>query len=232
MGESAQLGCAVAALWLATACSGFGVSTTARTAGGEGDSGDQVAQTGTAPGMDEQGNGAEGAGTTTIDPPPETTGAESGGGKAESSEGGPACECLQDSLQGGWVSEGENLAPLLVELTGAVRIAATFAEPTFTVTTLDQEGQETTQAGVYASMPSEVEGIYTIVLEQSMPSAITVEGIYAIDTSTCPPRMTYEVVQTMPSVGAEPPTPQGGFGSTSNGPELTQHFVGIEDGCP
>lgn len=129
------------------------------------------------------------------------------------------------TIAGAWLSEGDNLAPILVQLVGAVRIDAVFTADTFTVTTLDDQGADTVQAGVYTSMPSGVGEIFEITLEQTSPSAVTVEGIYEIDNSVQPPVMRYEVVQTIPDVGAVPPTPQGGFGSTPNGSDLTQVYV-------
>jgi|GEM_PF-1992430 len=128
-------------------------------------------------------------------------------------------------LEGNWLSEGEDVAPLLVELTNAVSITATFTADTFTVWTTDGDGQEVNQTGVYTAEPSGVGEIYDILLEQTTPQAITVEGIYEIDNSVSPPIMRYEVVQTSPSVGAEPPTADKGFGGTNLGDDLTQIFV-------
>ncbi len=64
-----------------------------------------------------------------------------------------------------------------------------------------------------------------ITLEQSAPSVITSQGIYEIDNSVSPAILRYEVVQTSPSVGAQMPTPELGFGGTGLGADLTQVFV-------
>ena len=47
-----------------------------------------------------------------------------------------------------------------------------------------------------------------------MPQSATAEGMLQIDTTVTPARMEYEVVQTQPTNGLTPPTPEGGFGST------------------
>jgi hypothetical protein len=213
------------------ACSGSGVSTTARTTGDsigeasdggsaeeeEGDSApsdeseaDADADSGE-PGSSEAGDSADSADSA------DTTPAESDSGADTMQE--------EVGLQGAWLSEGENLAPLLVDLTHAVSIDATFGPDTFNVETVDDQGQMVTQLGVYTAEPSGVGNIYDIILEQNMPQAITVTGIYEVDNSVSPPIMRYEVVQTEPSVGAVPPTAEGGFGSTSFGDDLTQIFV-------
>ena len=63
-------------------------------------------------------------------------------------------------------------------------------------------------------MPSTVGNIIQIRCSQVMPSTAHAEGMYQIDTSQTPARMQYEVVQTQPTNGLQPPTPDKGFGST------------------
>lgn len=215
------------------ACSGSGVSTTARTTadsiGEASDGGASAEEEGDSAPSDESDADAD-ADADSGDP-----GSSGAGDSADSADSADTTPAESDSgadtmpeevgLQGAWLSEGENLAPLLVDLTHAVSIDATFGPDTFNVETVDDQGQMVTQLGVYTAEPSGVGNIYNIVLEQNMPQAITVTGIYEVDNTVSPPIMRYEVVQTEPSVGAVPPTAEGGFGSTSFGDDLTQIFV-------
>lgn len=221
---------------LTLACSGSGVSTTARTdSGGDDGSGDDL--------------GDDGAGTSS-DPADDGTPADDGGSDPSADDGGsdPSADGGSDpgddgtdptatgdgaddgppaevDLPGSWLSEGDLVAPLLVELTGAQSITAVFGDNTFTVTTIDDQGQEVVQAGVYTTTASGVGDIYDIVLEQSTPAAVTAEGIFEIDDTVSPAVLRYEIVQTEPSVGAIAPTAAGGFGSTSYGDDLTQIYL-------
>lgn len=129
------------------------------------------------------------------------------------------------TIVGSWLSEGKNVAPILVQLAGTASITATFEDAAYDVLTVDTDGQEVSFTGVYTVEESGVEGIMNITLEQSTPQTITSEGIYAIDNSTNPPTMRYEVVQTVPDVGAEAPSAELGFGGTNLGTDLTQVFV-------
>lgn len=214
------------------ACSGSGVSTTARTTTnaigetGDGDESDAEADDSdaeadddaeaSADAEDDDGSDTAMPSDTSGDPTDASASAET---NSDDTSAGPVM------LQGSWLSEGDNIAPLLVDLTGAVSITATFGENTFTVVTLDDEGQEVQQVGVFTATPSSNGEIFEIVLEQTMPAAVTVEGIYEVDNSAIPPILRYEVVQTEPSVGAIPPTAADGFGATSFGDDLTQVYV-------
>jgi hypothetical protein len=172
---------------------------------------------------DEDPSGSDESGDPSGDPSSDDSASDSG-----SDDDGPGTDSGDPgdvSLEGTWVSEGADIAPLLAELTGAQRIDASFTADTFTVMTLDAEGQMVEQTGVYSDGASGFGGIMEITLEQSTPTAVTAEGIYEVDTSVDPPILRYEIVQTMPSVGAVPPTAEGGFGSTAYGSDLTQIFV-------
>jgi hypothetical protein len=220
---------------LTAGCSGSGVSTTARTTGEteEGDVGNDDDDDGSGSADDDDGSAsaadddnsaseADDDGSTDggSDPTVADDDGSSGGDSSnpEDTGGEPA------TFEGVWLSEGEDIAPILVELTHAVSIHATFGEQSFTVVTVDEDGQEVQQLGVYTNEESGVGNIWNITLQQTMPSAITVEGIWEIDDSVSPAILRYEVVQTMPSVGAMAPTAEGGFGSTSYGADLTQVF--------
>ena len=205
----------IAALALVGACSGSGTSTTARD--------DMGADTDVA-GDDDDDDSTPGDDDDDDSMPDDDD-------DDDSSTDGPMGDDDDDddvqpaTLAGNWLSEGSDVAPLLVELTNAVSITATFTDDTFTVWTTDGDGQEVNQTGVYTAEPSGVGDIYNIILEQTTPQSITVSGIYEIDNSVSPAIMRYEVVQTSPSVGAQEPTADLGFGGTSYGDDLTQIFV-------
>jgi hypothetical protein len=124
---------------------------------------------------------------------------------------------MQSALQGHiWVSEGADVAPLLA---GApfnnVKITATFnADGSYDVLGIDKDNKMVPYQGSYTTVPSAVTGIITIKLMQSLPQSAVAEGMYQIDTTSTPPRMQYEVVQTQPTNGLQPPTADKGFGST------------------
>ena len=122
----------------------------------------------------------------------------------------------QQPIIGSWVSQGGDVAPLLA---GApfnnVKITATFNnDGTYSVVSFDTSNKEIDYAGTYQIMPSSVGNIIQIRCSQVMPSTAQAEGMYQIDTTQTPQRMQYEVVQTQPTNGLQPPTPDKGFGST------------------
>ncbi|GAB4178474.1 MAG: hypothetical protein Kow00108_14240 [Calditrichia bacterium] len=120
-------------------------------------------------------------------------------------------------IVGSWVSEGQNVAPLLLSL-GIVKIEATFNDDnTYTVVSYDTAMAPTTLTGTYTAEKSAVDTIYTITVNQTSPTALTSQGIFSVNESKNPAEMLYEIVQTEPSIGATPPTPEAGFGSTNGG---------------
>lgn len=213
-----------------TACSGSGTSTTDRDSETNGDTDATTTDTPTS------GDTTDGETTdtpttdepTTTDPTDATTGTSTADetGDPTVAETGSTTGGVEDvTIVGNWLSDGDNVAPILVQLAGTVSIDATFEETAYSVFTTDMDGQEVEFAGVYTVEPSGVGNIMNITLEQSAPQTITSEGIYEIDNSTNPPTMTYEVVQTVPDVGAQAPSADLGFGGTSLGADLTQVFV-------
>ncbi|MFN3554989.1 MAG: hypothetical protein ACK4VN_03390 [Bacteroidales bacterium] len=124
---------------------------------------------------------------------------------------------VPEGLVGKWVSEGENVAPLLVGFNIAKIIADFKDNGTYLVESFDTEGVKTELVGVYTMEESSVEGIWTIVLQQSQPTSLRSEGIFQIIEKENGREMKYEVVQTDPSLGFAAPTPEGGFGSTGGG---------------
>ena len=130
----------------------------------------------------------------------------------------------QQPLYGSWVSQGADVAPLLA---GApfnnTKITATFKDDgSYSVVSFDTSNKEIDYAGTYQIMPSTVSNIIQIRCSQVMPSTAQAEGMYQIDMSTTPARMQYEVVQTQPTNGLQPPSPDKGFGSTIyNGTQIS-----------
>jgi hypothetical protein len=130
----------------------------------------------------------------------------------------------QAAIVGSWLSSGADVAPLLA---GApfnnTKITATFKnDGTYSVVSIDTSNKELDYAGTYQIMESGISNITQIRCSQVMPSTAQAEGMYQIDTSQTPVRMQYEVVQTQPTNGLTPPTPDKGFGSTVyNGSQIS-----------
>jgi hypothetical protein len=117
-------------------------------------------------------------------------------------------------IQGEWQSSGAGVAPLLVTLFGTDSIYADFnTDMTYTVEQYDTAGTALTLSGTYTQTDSGTDDIWTITVDQTSPASLTSEGIFKVDGNT----MQYEIVQTSPDIGATPPTPAGGFGSTNAG---------------
>ncbi|WP_456407700.1 hypothetical protein [Caldithrix abyssi] len=120
-------------------------------------------------------------------------------------------------IVGSWLSEGQNVAPLLLAL-GIVKIEAQFNDDnTYTVVSYDTSNAMVTYEGTYTAEESSVDDIYNITINQSKPTALTSVGIFMVDDTKDPREMTYEIVQTQPDIGATPPTAEAGFGSTNGG---------------
>lgn len=125
--------------------------------------------------------------------------------------GGSCTACLV-GVQGKWKSYP--VAPILVNFADSI-IAQFNINSTYTV---DQwkAGNKVVLTGTYVQTKSSVGNIYTIKLNQSSPTALTAEGIFEVAASNT--TMKYEIAQTDPAIaGVTPPTPAGGFGSTSAG---------------
>jgi len=162
-----------------------------------------------------QGDTGDDDGQTTATPAADDDGTPAG--TEAPSEGDPA-------LVGTWVSEGDDVSDLLAPWYG--KLEATFnTDLTYEVMTTDTGGAPGTLSGTYTTSASGVDGIMNIILWQTAPNSVTSEGIYQLDESGSPIRMTYEVAQTDPSVvGVTPPTAEAGFGSTSGGDFGTQNI--------
>jgi hypothetical protein len=140
--------------------------------------------------------------------------------------GGPCAAC-KEGVHGKWKSFP--VAPLLT--TFADSIIATFETNNTYVVDQWKGGSKTTLTGTFVQTKSGTGNIWNIVLNQSTPTTLTAEGMFEVtDNDT---KMKYEVVQTNPAIGAAPPTPAGGFGSsTFNGTALgvanIQNYVRVQ----
>lgn len=129
--------------------------------------------------------------------------------------GGSACPACKVGAQGTWKSYP--VAPILAAY--ADSIIATFnTNNTYSVAQW-KSGAKVTLTGTYTQTKSSVGNIYTILLNQTTPTVLTAEGMFEVTNNDT--KMTYEIVQTTPAIGAAPPTPAAGFGSsTYNGTAL------------
>jgi hypothetical protein len=140
---------------------------------------------------------------------------------------GGICTACKVGVHGEWKSYP--VAPILANF--ADSIIATFETNNTYVVDSWKNGSKTVLSGTYVQTKSSTGNIWTIVLEQSSPTVLTSEGMFEVtDNDT---KMTYEIVQTNPAIGAAPPTPAAGFGSsTFNGTALgaanIQNYVRIQ----
>jgi hypothetical protein len=205
-------------------CNGGGESTTAaETVADTSSSGTPMTDTGMpmtdtgTPMTDDTGTSMTGD-TDETGPEDTTTGSDTG----ESSSGG----CPEVELVGEWLSEGDNVAPLLVNVLNLVSVQAIFDELTFEVNSADADGNMGQQTGTYSvELCPGSDTKYSILLEQTAPSAITVQGIYEIDGCMDPAVMRYEVIQTEPDLGAVAPTCDDDFGTGQFGADNIQIFL-------
>jgi hypothetical protein len=117
-----------------------------------------------------------------------------------------------DTPVGTWVSEGENIAPLLVSLFNYDRVVVVFGSGgTVALTTRVAGGAENTVNGTYA-ITEDGTGSKIYSIEIIYP-AFEQGGIVEFDANVSPNEMMLEVVQTVPAIGATVPTPAAGFGA-------------------
>lgn len=130
-----------------------------------------------------------------------------------------------DAIVGKWLCEGLNVPyGLRVAPFKVIKIVATFNEnKSYTVVQTDSSNVNTTFSGTYTGTATTYTDtmsanmtkgaiINDITANQSSPSTITAQGIFAIKSTF----MTYEVIQVNPPLaGVNPPTAAAGFGSTS-----------------
>jgi len=122
-------------------------------------------------------------------------------------------------IMGNWLSEGANVAPLLVTYFNVLKVEAEFkTDYTYKVNQFNIGNTTTTPdlifTGTYEIEKSTTDNIWTITCNQELPYAATASGIFEVKTN--PEVMWYEVVQTTGTQNV-PPTPQAGFGSSNGG---------------
>jgi len=120
---------------------------------------------------------------------------------------------------GKWVSEGTNVAPLLVTYFNVLKVDAEFkSDFTYNVNQFNVGNTTTTPdiifKGTYEIAKSTTGNIWTITCNQELPYVAIASGIFEIKTS--PELLWYEVVQTSGTQNV-PPTPAAGFGSSNGG---------------
>lgn len=120
---------------------------------------------------------------------------------------------------GKWLSEGDNVAPLLVTYFHVLKVDAEFkADFTYKVNQFNVGNTTTTPdlifTGTYVIAKSTTGNIWTITCNQELPYVAVASGIFEIKTS--PELLWYEVVQTSGTQNV-PPTPAAGFGSSNGG---------------
>jgi hypothetical protein len=108
---------------------------------------------------------------------------------------------------GTWVSAGDDLSPLLV-YGEIVEVRSRFTTTSYEVTARDDGGTSYVFSGTYTVSGGAAP--QSIVLNQTSPSAVVSEGIFQVDGRV----LTFETVQTSPSIGCAPPTRASGFGTT------------------
>jgi hypothetical protein len=127
---------------------------------------------------------------------------------------GPLAGATPNPLIGTW--EAYDVSGVLAGL-GVTGISAEFrGDQTYTVVS-EAGGAESTFEGTYTATLDEANGLYGIVLNQTVPNSLTSEGIFEVYFAS-PDSMWYEVAQTNPAItGVTAPTTAAGFGSTSGG---------------
>ena len=122
-------------------------------------------------------------------------------------------------IMGSWLSEGSNVAPLLVTYFKVLKVTAEFkTDYTYKVNQFNIGNTTTTPdlvfTGTYQIAKSTTGNIWTITCNQELPYTAVASGIFEIKTG--PEVLWYEVVQTSGTQNV-PPTPAAGFGSSNGG---------------
>jgi len=120
---------------------------------------------------------------------------------------------------GKWLSEGTNVAPLLVTYFKVAKVEAEFkADFTYKVNQFNIGNTTTTPdlvfTGTFVIAKSTTGNIWTITCNQELPYVAVASGIFEVKTN--PEVLWYEVVQTSGTQNV-PPTPAAGFGSSNGG---------------
>ncbi len=120
---------------------------------------------------------------------------------------------------GKWLSDGTNVAPLLVTYFKVLKVEAEFkADFTYKVNQFNIGNATTVPdlifTGTFEIAKSTTGNIWTITCNQELPYVATASGIFEVKTN--PDLLWYEVVQTSGTQNV-PPTPEVGFGSSNGG---------------
>lgn len=146
-------------------------------------------------------------------------------------ESNPASKDL--GIMGKWLSEGENVAPLLVTYFNVLKVEAEFKTDYTYVVNQFNIGNTTTVpdlvfTGNYVIEKSTIDNIWTITANQDLPYSAVASGIFEVKAN--PEVLWYEVVQTSGTQNV-PPTPAAGFGSSNGGSLGTiniQKFIRVQ----
>ncbi|MBW6491708.1 MAG: hypothetical protein K0B15_11010 [Lentimicrobium sp.] len=136
-------------------------------------------------------------------------------------------------IMGKWLSEGDNVAPLLVTYFNVLKVEAEFKTDYTYVVNQFNIGNTTTVpdlvfTGNYVIEKSTFDNIWTVTVNQDLPYAAVASGIFEVKTN--PEVLWYEVVQTSGTQNV-PPTPADGFGSSNGGTLGTiniQKFIRVQ----
>ena len=127
----------------------------------------------------------------------------------------------EETIVATWLSEGDNVAPLLSAYFETTKIIADFkADGTYEVQEWRADNTSDTPdliyTGEYSAATTDSGDIMTIELTQSTPYEAEVAGIYELKADKSTKILWYEVVQTSGTQNT-PPTPEAGFGSSNEG---------------
>ena len=115
--------------------------------------------------------------------------------------------------EGTWLSAGTNVAPLLVAFFNYDSVRVVLGENTVSLSSHIAAGAWSTTEGTYTVTKSQTGDIHVIDI---VYAAFTQAGIIQVIAAN-PDTLKLEAVQTVPDIGATPPTVTAGFGSTSGG---------------
>lgn len=119
-----------------------------------------------------------------------------------------------EAWEGSWLSAGANVAPLLIGVFNYDSVRVVFGENTVSLTShIAGAAWSAPNEGTYTVTKSQTGDIHTIDI---VYTAFEQSGIFQV-VSANPDTLRLEVVQTVPDIGATPPTVAAGFGSTSGG---------------
>ena len=125
---------------------------------------------------------------------------------------GGNCPLCEEFFEGSWKSEGENLSMVWKQLFDAQSISAVFnVDKSYVLTIENTGGMSNPTSGTYSLADSGIDGIWTLTLNQTQPTAAVFDGIMKAQNNYV---LNVEIVQTDPYINAIAPTPSGGLGST------------------